>query len=52
MNLLISLISEQTIPNVLCIDYYKPDALLMVSTDKVRPKIDFILNGLKKNLPV
>ena len=48
MNLLISLISEQTIPNVLCIDYYKPDALLMVSTDKVRPKIDFILNGLKK----
>ncbi len=48
MKLLISLISEQTIPNLLCIDYYKPDALLMVSTDKVKDKKDFILNGLKK----
>jgi hypothetical protein len=48
MNLLISLISEQTIPNVLCADYFKPDALLMVATDKVKPKIDFILNGLNK----
>ena len=48
MKLLISLISEQTIPNVLCIDYYKPDALLMISTEKVGAKINFILNGLKR----
>ena len=48
MKLLISLISEQTIPNVLCIDYYKPDVLLMVSTDKVASKINFIINCFKK----
>ena len=48
MKLIISLISEQTIPNVLCIDYYKPDALLMISTEKVSAKINFILNGLKR----
>ena len=48
MNLLISLISDQTIPNVLCIDYYKPDAILMVATERMKPKIEFILSGLKK----
>ena len=48
MKLLISLISEQTIPNVLCIEHYKPDALLMVSTEKVSGKINFILKGLKR----
>ena len=48
MKLLISLISEHTIPNVLCIDYYKPDALLMVFTAQVKQKIEFMLNGLKR----
>ncbi|MHB1661176.1 MAG: Card1-like endonuclease domain-containing protein [bacterium] len=48
MNLLVSLISDQTIPNVLCIDYFRPDALLMVSTDRMGEKIDFIVGGLKK----
>ena len=48
MNLLISLISDQTIPNVLCIDYYKPDALLMVATERMKPKIEFMIGGLKK----
>jgi len=48
MNLLISLISDQTIPNVLCIDHFKPDVLLMVSTDRMGEKIDFITGGLKK----
>lgn len=48
MKLLISLIGDQTIPNVLCVDYYKPDALLMVSTEKVNAKINFIRNGLKR----
>jgi len=47
MKLLISLISDQTIPNVLCIDYFKPDFLLMVSTERMAEKIDFITNGLK-----
>jgi len=50
MKLLISLISEQTIPNVLCIDYFKPDFLLMVSTKEMdeKKKINFIANGLKR----
>jgi len=48
MKLLISLISDQTIPNVLCIDYFKPDFLLMVSTERMAEKIDFITNGLKR----
>jgi len=50
MKLLISLISDQTIPNVLCIDYFKPDFLLMVSTKEMdeKKKINFIANGLKR----
>ncbi|MHB1645872.1 MAG: DUF1887 family protein [Candidatus Acididesulfobacter diazotrophicus] len=46
--LLITIVSEQTIQNVLCIDYFKPDALLMVSTDRMGEKIDFIASGLKR----
>jgi len=50
MKLLISLISDQTIPNVLCIDYFKPNFLLMVSTKEMdeKKKINFIANGLKR----
>jgi len=37
-SLLVTLVSDQTIPNVLCVDYFKPDAILFVTTEKMEEK--------------
>lgn len=48
--ILVSLVSEQTIPNILAICHFKPDELLFVSTKKMEDngKTTAILNTLKK----
>ncbi len=50
MKLLILLISNETIPNVLCAWHFKPDAILFFTTKGMEKehKTQIILNGLKK----
>lgn len=44
--LLINLVSDQTVPNVLCMDYFKPDAVLFLYTgEKFKEIIDFTLDS-------
>lgn len=48
--ILVSLISEQTIPNILAIHHFKPNELLFITTDEMekKRKIDAIMNTLQK----
>ena len=44
--ILINLVSEQTVPNILCIDYFKPDSILFLYTEKYKKRIDFTLDSI------
>jgi len=48
--ILISLVSEQTIPNILAIHHFKPDELLFITTDEMQKKrkIEAIINTLRE----
>ncbi len=48
-SLLITLVSAQTIPNILCTDFFKPDAVLFISTDKMEKinKVNATLESIK-----
>jgi hypothetical protein len=48
--ILVSLVSEQTIPNVLGVHYYKPDELLFITTEDMenKNKVSSILKTLNK----
>ena len=48
--LVVSLVSEQTIPNILAILHFKPDWLLFVSTEEMqkKKKVEAILNTLRQ----
>ena len=49
-NILISLVSDQTVPNILAIHHFKPDELLFLSTDEMerKEKVDAIINTLSR----
>jgi len=48
--ILVSLVSEQTIPNILGIYHFKPDELLFITTDEMekKGKVDTIIKTLRK----
>ena len=49
-SILVSLVSEQTIPNILGIYHFKPDELLFITTDEMekKGKVDTIIKTLRK----
>jgi len=45
--ILVSLISEQTVPNVVVADHFKPDIYWFISTEKMDQRRSYIENALK-----